>query len=70
MLLITLILFTVHPNVSCCVTSEHYFKIDFRVIPMNYGIMGVKSGTQNFSCRQLNCHNSTYPGSPKFVEFF
>ena len=70
MLLITLLLLNVNPNVSCGVTSEHYFKLDFRVIPMTFGIMEVKSGTQNFSCRQLNCHNSTYTGSPKFVEFF
>ena len=29
MLLITLLLLDVNPNVSCGVTSEHYFKLDF-----------------------------------------
>ena len=39
----------------------------FCVISSNFGIMGVKSETQNFSCRQLKCHNSTPKVSPKFL---
>ena len=42
----------------------------FCVISRNFGIMVVKiknSEFQNFLCRQLNCHNSTYKVSPIFL---